>query len=408
MVALVAAVPIPIIDNLAITGSYLRDGFSWHWLTQPINHHAIIVPRLLLLIDLELTGGHMMLFVVLSLLAWGGIFILLHRQVIAAALDAVLGSIAVSLLAVVMFRGFLLESIVLNNGFNYPLTAFFTVLATVVAATLSQQRQRVFAVASLSAMAALAAGLCLINGVLAIPVAALVAWLRSRSVVALIPFTVAAFIALVIYVYGAATDLQPADVRIDFAVVLLSLMNLFGAPWVQKIGIAGQGVGLLVLLTAIASLWLVVRRTRPVNSIDAVAVMLIIFGIGSATMIAVGRPEISEIIGSAGRYGLWVALVHAGIIMIVMQIPVVTTWVRTRSFRVVLTVGFLLLTAEQVRYATFYVRIGADMQEAAAALREGDRSPALMNTIRSTQDFALPALNLYADRNLYGFYKPIR
>lgn len=400
VVALAAAVPIPIIDNLEITGSYLRDGFSWDWLTGLVNQHSIIVPRLLLLADLELTGGHMTSFVGMALLAWCVVFILLWRCSVVAARDRIAGAIAAVLLALMMFRGFLLESIVLNNGFNYPLTALFAVLAAMAAASLMPGRP-VLTGASLSAMSALAAGLCLINGGLAIPLAALIAWFRSRSVLVFIPFILAAL--AMIFLYRIDGELPTGQFNVDYGVVLHSLLNLFGAPWVQKVGAAGRVMGLLVLSVAAISVWLVFRRGKACTVVEAIAGMLILFGGGSALMVAIGRPEISEVIGSAGRYGLWVALVHAGIILALIQSPIAVSWTRNRYVGSLLLIAFLLLMIEQGRYAIFYSRIGGDMQIAAAALRAGERSPALFEKMRSRQDAAGTAYDLYAAHGLYGF-----
>ncbi len=401
LVTLSAGVPIPIIDSLKMTGSYLQDGFSWQWLTQLVNQHSVIVPRLLLLADLELTGGHMMAFVALSLLAWCGVFILLWRRIVAVAPDDLTRILAASLLALVMYRGFLLESIVLNNGFNYPLTAFFAVLAAVPAANLSPGRPAL-AGASLSAVAALAAGLCLLNGVLALPLAALVAWLRSRSTLVFIPFALAAFCAFILYRMGAG--LSADHIHIEFDVVLRSLLNLFGAPWVLKIDIAGKAVGLLVLLMAAISLWMIMRRGDSPTAGDAIAAMLILFGIGSSVMVAVGRPDISDKIGAAGRYGLWVAFVHAGIILAQMRNPAIVTWTRGKAFRAMLLVGLLLTSAEQARLTLFYARWGGEMQVAAAALRSGDYSSERLAAILTTTG-VIPTLDAYAERNLYGFRK---
>jgi hypothetical protein len=399
-VAISAGVTIPIIDILHITGSYLRHGFSWSWLVELLNQHSIILPRLLLLADMSLTGGHMVIIIALALASWCAVFTLVLRHVAAVAADNFFRGLAGALLAMAMFRGFLLESIVLNNGFNYPLTAIFVVMAATAVAGIVPS-QPVLVRTSIAALSGLAAGLCLVNGLLVIPIVALMAWLRSRSPVALLPFVVTGIAGL--WLYWLGSERTSFLIAIEPGVFFQTLLNLFGAPWVRKIGIAGQIVGIVVIVAAAGSLVATARRYRHCNGADAMIVILILFGLGSTGMVAIGRLETSEAIGSAGRYGLWVAFVHAGIILAAVQSPAVRQWASAKTLRIFLLAGIFLLIVEQARYAVYYTQLGEEMQAAATELQAGGRSMALLQAIRSPPDYALPALDLFAEQHLYGF-----
>ena len=82
VVAVVAAVPIPILDTLDMTGRYLADGLSWPALIAPWNRHLVVLPRLLLVADIHATGGHMVPFVLLALLAWCAVVLVVRHHLL--------------------------------------------------------------------------------------------------------------------------------------------------------------------------------------------------------------------------------------------------------------------------------------------------------------------------------------
>jgi hypothetical protein len=242
-----AAVSIPIADIIDITYPYLAGGFSWAWLLAPHNEHVILLPRLLLIADLALTGGHMLVFVGVSLLSWGAVFLMILHAVRAATADRHLCVFAAAVLALLLFRAFFLQGVVLNNGFNYQLTAVFAVAAFMLAASVQPSRMS-YLPATISALAALASSFCLINGLIAIPLAAALACMRSRSPFTLLPFAMAFAIGMACYLRGAASA-----TRILVIEPLLwpqAFIGLFGAPWTYRLGIVGEVAGAAVLLLA--------------------------------------------------------------------------------------------------------------------------------------------------------------
>ena len=398
IVAIVAAVPIPILDSLDMTGRYLNEGLSWQSLVQPWNQHLIVIPRLLLAADIAVTGGHMLPFVVLALLAWCGVFAVARRHLADAVAPGNLRLLAQALLLLVLFRAFLLESIVLNNGLNYPLAAISAVAAISLAARLDTAKPAMTK-ATLSALAALASSLCLANGILAIPIAALVAVRRSRSLRAALPFGAA--LAVVLGCLGLSPPGGPLLEQPDPHIVLQSMTRMFGAPWGLKIGAFDQAVGAVVLATAAATLILILYRQPRLDSANAFAAGLIAFGLGSALLVALGRPDLVNDMGMIGRYGLWPALVKAGIVLVLVRTaPIVNRLDRPALLALILALA-VLIAHEHVRQARMYLALGADMQEAAVALRAGGRDPALLARIRS--DGRGPVFDLYAARGLYGF-----
>lgn len=393
-----AAAPVPVFDTLNITHGYVVDGLSWSWLLQLHNQHQIIVPRLLLVADLAVTGGHVQVFVALGLIAWTGVFLIVVLQMIRNTSVSSWLAPGCALLAIALFRAFLLESIVLNNGFNYPITAIFAVSAFALAARV-EPAQPLQPAAWLAAMAAVASSLCLLNGALALLIAAGVAVLRSRSIAAVIPFMAGAVIAATLYLPELASG--SPQVSFDVGLLLQALLNAFGAPWVLKVGVAGQIAGLIVILSALVCLVMILRSQF--SRADALAAALILFGLGSILLAAIGRPDLSEHMGAVGRYALWSALVHAGIILTAMRQPLILQWFdRPFSRGVVLAVAALLMV-EQARMARVYLNLAHDMQVAAGRLQAGERSDADFVTLGIDPAYGRAVYDLYAARGLYGF-----
>lgn len=396
--AALGAVPVPFLDILGIIAGYLADGLSWQWLLQPWNTHVIAIPRLLLAADIALTGGHMLIFVVLGLLAWCTVFPIVWSHIERVVRDRSLRLLAGTVLAFMLFRAFLLESIIFNNGFNYPLAAIFAVSAFAIAAMLST-RQPVLAKSSFAALFALASSLCLANGVLALPIAAGVAGLRSRSWRATLPFAVVFPIMAWLYLREAVSG--ASSLQIDPGIMLQALINMFGAPWVLKTGMIGQAYGLLVILIALATGLFTLRRMPRLNATDCFALALLMFGMGSAMLVAAGRPELSGNMGAIGRYVLWPILVHVGLLLILIQNSSIMKLPDRPAIRALLLAGAALMVFEQARVAPKYIAVGRDMQAAGTALQAGARDPAVLARIRSEPDG--PVFDLYAARGLYGF-----
>jgi hypothetical protein len=399
-VILLTTISIPILDIVDITHGFVADGFTWSWLLQPWNQHLIIVPRLLLMVDIVATGGHMGIFTLLALLAWLGVILICLRFASDAGLEHRILLLVAAVLGLAMFRGFLLESIVINNGFNYPFTALFAAVAFALAAGM-QPGQRVFVRAGFSALAALASGLCLANGMLAVPVAAAIAVLRARAFRVVLPFLIAA--GVFVAVYASADTNNGIVIQFDAVTVLQSLTAVFGAPWVLKVDLLGQGVGFCVILVLLAAGVSLLHRLDRLGAVDAFAGAMMLFSMGSIGMIVIGRPELSAEIGSIGRYAIWVAMAHAGIVLVVLRSPLVAGWTERRSFRLLILTAAALLMIEQARIAWSYAEIGQGMQQASQALQEGDRATDLFDMIRTDPASAGPVFDLYAAQGLYGF-----
>ncbi|WP_341910412.1 hypothetical protein [Ferrovibrio terrae] len=396
--AVLAAAPVPVFDTLNITHGYVADGLSWSWLLQLHNQHQIILPRLLLVADLAVTGGHVQIFSALGLIAWIGVFLIAALQMIRSLPKSPWLPLGCALLAIALFRAFLLESIILNNGFNYPMTAIFAVSAFALAARVEPARPLQPA-AWLAAMAALSSSLCLLNGALALLIAAGVAVLRSRSMFAVTPFMLGAAIAAALYL----PEIVPGSpqISLDAGQLLQALLNAFGAPWVLKVGVEGQIVGLIVILVALFCLAVVLRSQF--SPVDALAAALMLFGLGSILLAAIGRPELSEHMGAVGRYALWSALVHAGIILTAMHQPLVLQWLGRPSLRVAVLAVAALLMVEQAGMARVYLNLGHEIQVAADTLQAGERSETAFVKLGVDPAYGRAVYDLYAARGLYGF-----
>lgn len=395
-----AAVPIPILDSIDITYSYLTGGFTWSWLLTPHNEHIIVIPRLLVIADLALTNGQMLIFVGLSLLSWSAVFLLIARHIKHAVSNHDLRMFVIALLAILFFRAFFLQCVVLNAGFNYPLTAIFAVVAFVLAAGLQPSRAGYLS-ATASALAGLASGFCLINGLLAIPLAGALACIRSRSPLTLLPFVVALGVGAACYL-GAEVS-APRVFEFEPLLWIQALTGMFGAPWAHITGGIGQAAGGVVLLLAGGSLLSATRDLRNLDPLTGLGVTLILFGLGSAGMIVLGRPNEVDFMAVAGRYGLWVALVHAGILLIVVRMPLAQRLHHHPVVKAIALVGAGVLLAEQAVIGDFYVTRSQGMDVAVAQIRSGDRSDAALDAVKSNMASSRPAFDFYALKGLYGF-----
>jgi O-antigen ligase len=120
-------------------------------------------------------------------------------------------------------------------------------------------------------------------------------------------------------------------------------------------------------------------------------------------MIVLGRPNDLTAMAVQGRYGLWVALVYAGVLLIALRLRGVQELSRRPMVSVIAVVAAIALLVEQVMVGSFYVERANNMQAAVEYLRAGDRSDAALDTVKSLIPASRPAFDLYAARGLYGF-----
>ncbi len=382
--------------------AYDAQGLSLAWLLPLHNSHAIPLPRLLIAADIWAGGGHALTFTITALLARIISFALLALAVLRhAAIAPAWRLLTIAALALLLFRGFLLETVVIPNGYNYDLMLVFAV-AGMMAVTAQPPPDRVDAQPWLAAVAAMAASLCLVSGVLLLPLFAAMTWLRHRRIAVLLPFLLAGLAVLAIYVAGYHQDdaqlWQPSPWAL-----LDQLLHVAGSPWIGHRKIVGYTAAAVLLSATLAGIgWSLLRLTR-LDSLQQLALMLLLYGLGSLLAVAVTRASLGVETGSAGRYGLFTACLYAGLAMLLLRLP--ERWqpkLQSAAMACVIA-GGLLLIREQALMAQNYRQLHTEAAADIAALRAGQRDVSLLRHIHPDPKTAWAILDLLQRRRLYGF-----
>lgn len=402
LLALAGAWPLPAYDLLPMLLQYFTYGLDGAYLRPLFNSHAIPLPRLLLVLEAELTGGHVASLITIALACWLGCTALLLRQIrhLAPSWRLMISAALVFCL----LRAFLLEAIVIPNGFNYGLLCFFAVLAIILAVAMPQPERWHQPAAALSA---LVAALSLANGLLLFPLLGLLGMIRQRTWRAAMPHALAGAIA--IYFYFPAATIPAANGVIDLPRMLDLLLHILGSPWIIKSSLVGYiWAGLLLATSLLLIAWLS-RRLKHLDSLQYLALALLLFGLGSLCLVSYARQEFGSAVGMSGRYGMLNAILQAGLLLALpgwlQTLPAATLNRMVPPQRLLhgLLLAGLILLAEQAAIGRIYWRLAQEAHEDAVALRAGERDPALLRHFHALQDEAWQILDELARRQLYGF-----
>lgn len=399
--ALITALPIPVYDLVDLLLAYDAQGISLAWLLPLHNSHAIPLPRLLLAADIWAGGGHAMTFTITALLARITSFALLALAVLRhAAIAPAWRLLTIAALALLLFRGFLLETVVIPNGYNYDLMLVFALAGMVVVAKL--QPDRIDGQPWIAALAAMVASLCLASGVLLLPLFAAMAWLRRRRIAVLLPFLLAGLAVLAVYVAGYHQDNAQPWLPGPWA-LLDQLLHIAGSPWIGHRKIIGYLAAALLLSATLAGIgWSLLRLAR-LDSLQQLALMLLLYGLGSLLAVAVTRAGLGVESGVAGRYGLFTACLYAGLAILLSRLP--ELWQPKLQYAVMagLIAGGLLLIREQALMAQNYRQLHMEAVADIATLRAGQRDVSLLRHLHADPKTAWLFFDLLQRRRLYGF-----
>ncbi len=399
-IALASGFPLPCYDLLSMLLQYFQHGLSAAGLLALFNGHIVLLPKLLLILDLRLTGGDVGHFVVLSLLAWIGCFLILASAAWQAPLSLAWRRFLLLGLAVLMFRLFQLEAIVIPNGFNYPLSCLFATAAlSLLAPPDAGPRRALFA-----AVCSVAAAACLANNLLLPPLLAGAAlFSRQRSTNLIYSLLAGSFVTMLFAAGYLLRDRSPLvfatgsipDIANAFVLVIGSPYAIFPA--------AGYAVGTSILLASALVLTVLARRRQHLCELERLAGLLLLFGLASIGLVAIARAGLGPENSLAGRYSMFNAFILTGVLLGLPSVIAELGWRRSlMPLPCVLLLVALVLLPEQRTLGRTYLRLGAEAQADARALRQGSRELALFRNI-GTQDLSTAAaVNELAKRNLYG------
>ncbi|MBX3454577.1 hypothetical protein [Ferrovibrio sp.] len=395
--------PLPVHDLMGMLLSYDALGLSMAWLLPLHNSHAILLPRLVLALDVWLFDGATIGLASFALLARGAVFFMLAWAVWRVRdIAPSLRGMAIAALALLLFQGFLLETIAIPNGYNYEMMAVFSVASLICAS-----HGRSFILASLFA---LAASLCLANGILLFLVLASVAWMQAEEwkqrFAWMLPIALSGAAAAGFYLAGSSAG----DGLHDFNAWTVAhfMLRMAGAPLTIWLPVLGHGIGLLLLLASLAGIVWAIRNRFRLDSLGRLAFCLLLFGFGSLFMVAVGRvgAGFGAEIATAGRYGLLTAFLYAGLVLLLLRMPWITRPAILRGFQGGLLAIALCLVCLQFGFGRSYVRLRDLVAHNAVALRAGARDVALLAHMQPDAVVAWRFFDLLQQRQLYGFGKP--
>lgn len=414
--AATASFPLPGYDLLHMLRDYMQQGFSAAGLLPLYNGHLVLLPKLLLFADVMLTGGHIGNLATLALLAWIGCFLVLAWAVWQAPLSRPWQALLLLGLAVLLFRAFQLEAIVIPNGYNYPLSCLLALTAMVLWAPAEAGPVR----AAAAATCCLAAATCLANSLLLLPLLALAEFIRPGRYRLLNLAWLGLAAALLALLYGTGYLLRsPAPLLFggwNWGGFAAFFLHILGAPLIVMLPAIGYALAAAILLLALALLGLFARAATRLSPLDRLAMLLLLFGLGSIAMVTLARADSGAINGTAGRYAMLNAFVLAGILLSLPGATALLGWRQPKLLPAgplpaglvprLLPWGLLLfalsLLPEQIVVGRSYRTLGAEAAADAAALRQGARDPALYRHIGGASPANAAQLNDLAAQRLYG------
>lgn len=371
-----ATVLAPYADMFDWIARYYRlqaDGDWGAYLLAPHNYHRLVVTLGVLVADIRLFGGQGYLFVAVGLACLLGAAALLAREAVAAAptgLKRAAGAMAL-MLALTTVNAF--DAVTAINT-TYVHGLVFSVAAIVLAEPGQGGAPNIRArFLGLACVVLAAFGNAV--GLVALPVLALAAARRGEwRWLAVVLAAGAVIIGL--YALGQPAlsggerglgDLWRA------AHLTLSYLDL---PWSAAATAAGWLIGLV--FAAASALALVFRGGREASRAERVAVMLILFSLGTAAMVALGRAQASAPSEAPVRYSVLLLPMHVG--LLILALPTLARLGAGRAGLGAVAAAGLLL-AQQLLSLSPVLDASARVRQAKADFAAGQRRPEMLQII---------------------------
>jgi hypothetical protein len=260
---------------------------------------------------------------------------------------------------------------------TYPITVFFAVLSLVLFTGAGEFERWPNLWRTAAIPAAIGSSLATSAGLLMWPILLWISWCgraggRWLAILVGVGAIYVAFYTYNLPPYGLAPALDLDVVSFTSPQHLFRLVDYFiaflGLPFTREpaLGLLGRLIGLVLLLAGVSAVLLATFSNRLRTPSDQFAVGMIMLGLGSATLAAVGRSELVNEVPV--RYTIFTTVLHVGLLCLVL--PRLACRLATPHGRVLLNSTGLLFAALLLMQQVFIGRIAA--QTVAAIARDAD------------------------------------
>jgi hypothetical protein len=373
------AITLPISDMFTYIADYLRFRAGQvgllDYLWQPHGEHRLLWIRLLTWADVEFLhtrGIAFMAAATASMLATA----ILVWHVIQRATPKLAAPLTLLAPMLVLTSANAVDCSVPINT-TYPITVFLAVLSLVLFAGAGEFERRPNLWRTAAIPAAIGSSLATAAGLLMWPILLWISWCgrvggRWLAILVGVGATYVTFYSYNLPPYGLAPALDTDVASFVSRQHLFELVDYFvaflGLPFAREpaLGLVGRLIGLVLLLAAVSAVLLATFSNRLKAPSDQFAVGMIMLGVGSAALAAVGRSELVNEVPV--RYTMFTTTLHVGLFCLVL--PRLACRLATPYGRVLLNSSGLLFAALLLMQQVFIGRIAA--QTAAAIARDAD------------------------------------
>lgn len=331
---------------------YWRAGDWWHYLWLPHNEHRPIWSLLLVLADIEWFRGTTLPFILFDsfcfVLTIGGLVWVIWRADLAVEVRAILAAAVILLIAgsqAVIYCGLP----ILSNNIH---TVALLILALVLLDSDSEEGSHPTLRRTAAIAAAVGAAFGIIGGLFAPLVLMWVAWAGGLGRAWLIAIGLIAAILFACFLPGIPTG-QASHLSDWSALPMVAeyYIRVLGLPWSHAASLVwfGRLAGCVVLGASIITLFRCGLRGRRLRQVERIGFALLMFGLLITAMIALGRWSVLPEQPVPIRYGIYVALGEAGLVL------ANTPWLervwqngRRRTFQWAMLAATALLLVQQV------------------------------------------------------------
>lgn len=370
------------------------------YLWTPHSEHRIAAERLLLGIDIEWFGGTGLPFVVVRTALVLILSLGLAWQIYHSIASQLVKATALSLLVFALLPAHLVVMCTMPVMGGFVHTGSFAVFALLLWDNDSTPKRA----AALAAAAI--AGLGLAGGLFTWPALAFVAWRSGARVAWLAVIGVAGLLMWTIYLKGLpshpgmlALDLQRVVAMADFVIRFL------GLPWSHAAALVwpGRAIGTLVLATGCYLLLTDAFSGQRKPGFERVGLGMILFAFMLAAAAALARLNIAPDREMPVRYGMIVALAHAGILL--AALPWLGRLIEGRhaaAVKIAILVAATALLAQQVMVGRAAVVQAGLYSDAWQRFSAGEWTPDMTHFVYPDRARAEKVLAYMRSQRIYG------
>jgi hypothetical protein len=340
--------PVPVEDSWrGMVGFYLDSENPGAWWAQH-NDHRIIIAKLLFWLDMRFVDGSGLLLIPLNIVllaSTGWLLFAYANRLIAfpSGRERLLVGASLGMLCLAWMQNKNIISSFQNEfilAFLLPLLSFYCFARALQA----QSATRWFI---LSLVTGLASAHCLINGLLALPILALLSWFTERSPrrFFLILLCAAASIAIFLIGYQSsmASPIGIVKLRDDPLSLLIYALAYLGGPWQAVFGRIEGAIGFGALAIGLTTYLFITRKAYGAKPFALALVAYAVYVFAAAGMTAFGRSMFPLALATTSRYltptlFMWAAL----LILLLARSRHVARW----SAVAVLVIASLLLPTQ--------------------------------------------------------------